>query len=108
MAVHAQRSQRFDLLDGGADGAKNNCEIQSKRLAPFVLSFITDHGELLFGHFWDCLEMFRVTRDEGTLLQVGKDVDEVMLVCKLFDITDNLRRSQVCQRIFDPTPEIGQ
>jgi hypothetical protein len=31
-----------------------------------------------------------------------------MLVRELFDVANNLRRSQVRQRVLDPTQEIGQ
>lgn len=49
--------------------------------------------------------MFRITRNESPLLQLRENVDQVMLVRKLLDIADNLRRSQVGQGIFDPTQE---
>lgn len=90
------------VLDGSADGAQNDREVQGPRLAPSVQDLIANGLGLDLGQALDRLEIGRVPSNEGTLPEERKDVGELVVVRKLIDIPKHLVGRQVGERVLDP------
>ena len=75
------------LLDGGANGAHDDSNVQLKGMLPLV-SFLMSQVLLLFffKHF-DLFEPTWVLGDKSAFLEVSDDVSEIFLASKVFDIS---------------------
>ncbi len=82
--------QGIHVLHSSTNRAEDDGEVKSLRLAPLVVDLVTQRRNLRLGQVGNSLKVLWVACDERTLLQLGKDVGDVVLVGELFNITEDL------------------
>lgn len=92
----------MNALYSSTNRAENDGEVERFGLAPLMQDLITQSRDFMVSQVRDGFEFSRVASNKSTLLQLGKDVSDVVLVGEFLHITKHFVGSQVGQRVLDP------